>query len=190
MTRILVVDGHPDRGETFCHALAQAYVSGARDGGHDTRFVRLADADFPLLRSAAEFQSPPTEAPIVSARDDILWAEHLVFVFPLWLGSAPALVRAFLEQVARAGFVAEVGPRGWTPRLKGRSARLIVTMGMPAFFYRLVFGAHGVKSIAQSILGFAGVRPVRETLIGGAEAPEAVQKKRIACVRELGEGAG
>ena len=55
---------------------------------------------------------------------------------------------------------------GWTKLLSGRSARVIVTMGMPALVYRWYFGAHGLKSLERSVLRFVGIRPIRETLIG------------------------
>jgi GNAT superfamily N-acetyltransferase len=46
----------------------------------------------------------------------------------------------------------------------------IVTMGMPAPVYRWFYGAHSLKSLQRNILGFAGVKPVRSTLVGGAGA--------------------
>lgn len=189
--RILLIDGHPDKDQArFCHALSQAYVAGAREAGHETRLITLADSDFPLLRTAADFEAPPDAPAILSARDDIAWATHIVFIFPLWIGSAPALVRAFLEQTARGSFFARTEGRGIRARLSGRSARLIVTMGMPAFAYRLFFGAHGLKSIAKSALGFAGIGPTRMTLygaIGGQSAAQAAARLRN--VRLLGERA-
>lgn len=186
MTNVLVIDGHPDRGSTLCHALAEAYVAGAREAGHETRLIRVADADFPLLRHAADFTKPSDNPAIVEARDDIAWASHVVFVFPLWLGGAPSLLRAFLEQCARGQFFAEMsrtGPRG---KLKGKSARMIVTMGAPSLFYRIVYGAFGLRAIAKSILGFAGLSPIRSTLLGAIEGPKEAQAQRIARVRELG----
>ena len=54
--------------------------------------------------------------------------------------------------------------------LKDRSARIIVTMGMPALIYRWYFGAHALKALKRNILGFAGVAPMRETLIGSVES--------------------
>ena len=187
--RVLVVDGHPDKDRArFCHALADAYVAGAREGGHETRLIVLADAEFPLLRTAAEFDQPPETASILSACDDIAWANHIVFVFPLWIGSAPALLRAFLEQTARGAFFARTEGRGIQQRLTGRTARLIVTMGMPAFVYSLGFGAHGLKSIAKSALGFAGIAPTKMTLFGAAgEQSATVAKTRLRQVRALGE---
>ena len=166
--------------------MARAYAESARSAGAETRLIRLADLDVPLLRSAAEFAEPPSNPAILSAREDIAWANHLVLVFPVWLGSAPALLRGFLEQIGRAGFFAKVTERGWSPALKGKSARLIATMAAPSLVYRLLFGAHGVKAIARSILGFAGARPVRFTLFG-AVAPRSDQSKRIESVRRLAQ---
>jgi putative NADPH-quinone reductase len=186
MKNILVIDGHPDTKRAFCHAAAEAYAEGARSTGYQTRLVRLADAEFQILRSAAEFAAAPTSKDMLKAREDVMWADHLVLVFPLWLGSAPAYVRAFLEQLSRAEFVAHMDGKTLVQRLKGKSARLIVTMGMPSLMYRLMFGAHGVKSIAQSVLGFAGVRPVRKTLIGLIDAEAKTQERRLARLRALG----
>lgn len=189
---ILIIDGHPDPDRArFGHALANAYLEGARATGKSTRLITLADADFPLLRTAQDFARPPEAPAIIGAREDMLWADHIVFVFPLWLGGAPALMHAFFEQVARASFVAEMSGSHIRQRLKGKSARLIVTMGMPAFIYRLIFHAHGVKSIVQGILGFGGVHPVRLTLFGAVEAVgEHEQKRRLARVAALGREGG
>lgn len=158
--RILVVDGHPDPSrERFCHALTEAYVEGARSTGKETRLISVAEAAFPLLRTAAEFGTAPDAPAILRAREDMVWADHIVLIFPLWLGGAPALLRGFLEQIARGAFVAEISKRGVQQKLKGKSARLIVTMGMPAPIYRLWFREHGVRNIMQGILGLGGVAP-------------------------------
>jgi putative NADPH-quinone reductase len=186
---ILVIDGHPDSAPTrYCHALAVAYAEGARAMGKPVRLLKLSDLMVEPLRNAQEFSSAPNDAGLLSAREDIEWADHVVLVFPLWLGAMPARLRAFFEQAARGGFVAEVGAIGWKPHLRGKSARIIVTMGMPAFAYRLMFGGHGVKALERSILGFAGMGPIRETLFGAIEAvDDAERRRRIDHVRSLGE---
>jgi putative NADPH-quinone reductase len=86
----------------------------------------------------------------------------------------PALLKGFLEQVFRHGFAMEAEPgKIWKKKLKGKSARIVVTMGMPAFFYRWYFGAHSLKSLERNIFRFSGVRPVRTTLIGAVEGSQA-----------------
>jgi putative NADPH-quinone reductase len=186
---ILVIDGHPDSASTrYCHALAIAYAEGARTMGKQVRLLKLADLTVEPLRNAQEFAAPPQDAGVLAARDDLKWAAHIVLVFPLWMGAMPARLRAFFEQAARGGFVAEVGAMGWKPHLRGKSARIIVTMGMPVFAYRLMFGGHGVKALERSILGFAGMGPIRETLFGAIEAVDDAERlRRIEHVRALGE---
>jgi putative NADPH-quinone reductase len=185
---VLVIDGHPDPAPgRLVHALAAAYAAGVRDSGREVRTITLAGLQIPLLRAVDDFATPPDHPAILNARDAISAADHIALIFPLWLGSAPALVRAFFEQIARAGFVAQTAAQGWKPGLKGKSARLIVTMGMPAFLYRTLFGGHGVQSWKKSILWFAGVGPIRTTLFGGIGAVGGgVIERRIAHVRALG----
>lgn len=190
--RILLIQGHPDRSTLhLCHVLEEAYMRGASAAGHETRRVEVAALDFPLLRSQAEWEGPLPPA-LGEAQASIKWAEHLVLIFPLWLGDMPALLKGFLEQVARPGFA--FSGKGKNPlaikELAGRSARVIVTMGMPATVYRLYFRAHGVKSLERNVLGFVGISPVHETLVGtvGNMGPEQVDKWR-AKMEALGQRA-
>lgn len=166
MSRIAIIQGNPDRAPThFGHALAQAYAKAAREAGHEVKEIRVAALDFPLLRTQAEWRAAPPAA-IAAAQETIAWAEHLVFVFPLWLGDMPALLKGFLEQALRPGFA--LGDK-FAKLLKGRSARLIVTMGMPGLAYRFWFRSHSMKSFERNILHFCGISPVRMTTIGLVE---------------------
>ena len=190
--RIALVQGHPDpRGGHFCHALADAYAAGAKQSGHELRAVEVARLEFPLLESAAQWESGAPVAAIRGAQETIAWASHLVFVFPLWLGDVPARLKGFLEQTLRPGFALGEAESERVGRklLKGRSARLIVTMGMPAFFYRAWYRAHSVKSLRRNVLEFCGVGPVRSTLIGTVESAKA-REKALAAVGRLGRAGG
>jgi putative NADPH-quinone reductase len=170
--RIAVIQGHPDpAGGHLGHALADAYARGAEAAGHTVSRIEVAALESPLLRSQADFdRGEPPEA-IRQAQRTLAAADHWVIVFPLWLGTTPALLKAFLEQLMRPGFAfAEEGAERRGGLLKGKSARLVVTMGMPALLYRTYFRAHGVKYLERSVLRFAGMRPVRTSLLGLVEA--------------------
>ena len=192
--RVLLILGHPDatRGH-LCHALADAYAKGARSKGHEVRLMDVATLDFPLLRSKDEWDHGALPASLLPAQEHIRWASHVVLFFPLWLGDMPALLKAFLEQVARPGFAlgkAGDGAAGGK-LLKGRSARVVVTMGMPALVYRWYFRAHSLKSLERNILGFVGFAPVHETLVGGVESlGEAGVAKWLKRMRRIGASAG
>ena len=165
--RVTVVQGHPDsNGKHLCHALADGYAEGAAAAGHEIIRIEVAQLDFPILRTQ-EFERGSLPETLVEARDGIVSAQHLVVIFPLWHGTMPALLKAFLEQVMRPGVALEYRKHGFPwGLLAGWSARIVVTMGMPALIYRWYFRAHGVRGLERSVLRFAGMKPVRETLLG------------------------
>jgi putative NADPH-quinone reductase len=177
--RILILQGHPDATLPHLgHALADAYAAGAAAACHELRRIDIATLDFPLLRSAEDWEHGTLPDSLAEAQAAIEWCEHLVILFPLWLGDMPALLKGFLEQVARPGFAFErdtqAGPFG-AKRLRGRSARVVVTMGMPALVYKVVYRAHSVRALERNVLGFVGFAPVRETLLGGAGEADAAR---------------
>lgn len=186
--RIAIIDGHPDTGRgRLVHGLADAYAEGAASAGHETRRVEVATLDIPLLRSREEWERAPSPA-VTAVQETIAWAEHLVILYPLWLGDMPALLKGFFEQVLRPGFAIEVGAKpSRHGLLHGRSAQIIVTMGMPAFFYRFFYGAHSVKALERNILKLAGIGPVAHTLIGSVESGEETRAGWLQEVYGLGE---
>jgi putative NADPH-quinone reductase len=142
MANIVLIQGHPDRSERHIgHALLEAYAEGAASTGHEARAITVADPQFPFLRSQTEFDHGKVPESLRSAQVDLRWSNHVVLFFPLWLGEAPAMLKAILEQILRPGFAFKsdgknpMGAKG----LKGRSARIVCTMGMPAFIYRWYF---------------------------------------------------
>lgn len=178
--RILIIQGHPDAAEgRFDAAIAEAYARGALAAGHEVRRITVAALEFPLLRSRAEWEQGEAPADIRRAQDDLRWAEHLLLVFPLWLGDMPALLKGFLEQALRPGFAVASERSPLRQPLRGRSARVVVTMGMPALMYRFWYGAHALKSLRRNILQFCGIRPVRTSLFGLVEMNARGRRERF-----------
>ena len=170
--RITIVQGHPDpAGGHFVHALADAYERAAREAGHETKRIDVAHLSFPLLHNAEEWQWKPPAEGVAAAQQAIAWAGHVVILYPLWLGDMPALLKGFFEQALRPGFAIGKAAPGRLPKklLAGRTARVVVTMGMPALFYKLYYRAHSLKSLKRNILEFCGFSPVRSTVIGMVE---------------------
>lgn len=172
--RVVIIQGHPDPERNgLCHAIADAYAVGAELAGASVQRVELGLLDFPVMRSKQDYHQGKEGTPEVlkPAQDAIIDADHIVIVFPLWLGTMPAQLKAFLEQTLRPGVALEYPKKGYPRRrLSGKSGRVVVTMGMPALAYRWYFRAHGLKNLRRNILGFCGVRPIRETLFGMVEA--------------------
>ena len=191
--RVLILNGHPDsNGTHFCDAIVEAYQSGAESAGHEIKIINTSNEDVPLLRSKSAFYEGPVPKAVAEAQSAISWASHLVIVYPLWLGTMPALLKGFLEQVFRPGFALSESNERWPKgRLRNKSARVIVTMGMPSLAYRFYYQAHGLKNLERNILKFSGIKPVRSTLFGMVEMERNNRHKSfLNKVRALGTQAG
>ncbi|MBI1265139.1 MAG: flavodoxin family protein [Alphaproteobacteria bacterium] len=189
MARICLINAHPDPApERFCHALANAYQAGAAAAGHEVSRFDAGALDYGFLTTAQAFTEAPA-APVRAVQDALAAAGHLVMIYPLWLGTLPARSKALLEQLGRANFFLDTGSDSsrWPARkMSGKSARLIVTMGMPATIYRLVFRAHSLKALETGVLGLAGFKPVRSTVFGMVEASAARRAAMLETAGKLG----
>jgi putative NADPH-quinone reductase len=178
MKKILIIQGHPDNSEEhYCHVLADKYASAASSAGHQVKQVIVADLALPILTSKKDFDNNEPNESVQAVQNDFRWADHVVVVYPIWLGDMPALLKGFFEQVFRPGFAfSEVTPgTDYKKLMAGKSARIFVTMGMPAIIYRWFYKAHAVKVMKRNILSFCGFKPVRFTLIGSAHAGNEAQ---------------
>ncbi len=187
--RIALIQGHPDpAGGHFGHALADAYERSATEAGHQVKTITVARLGLPPLHNAREWEWQPVSEPIGETQRTLAWAEHVVIFFPLWLGDMPAVLKGFFEQVLRPGFAIGGAAQGRMPKklLKGRSARIVVTMGMPALFYSVYYRAHSLKSLKRNILEFCGVSPVRTTLIGMVEGRKEAREDWLMKLSVLG----
>lgn len=190
--KLLLIDGHPDPDPgRLIHALTEAYARGAEGAGHEVRQIRVAELDFPLIRTGRAFleEAPPPD--IAAAQTDIAWAEHLIIFYPLWLGTLPALLKGFFEQALRPGFAFDPERGPFDPKLEGRTARIVVTMEMPALVYRWFYRAHSLKSLERNILKLCGIKTVGETLLGGLETTsDATRQGWLVKLETLGRRGG
>jgi putative NADPH-quinone reductase len=177
MTRILLIQGHPHpAGDRHGHSLERAYVEGATQGGHQVRVLSIASLDLSGLRDQADLNREQLLPVLQSAHEHILWAEHIVLFSPLWLGSAPLMLKHALEELARTSV---------TPNEAAgeRTARVVLSTSMPGMIYRLLFRARSLKVLQNQILSFVGMQQVQETLIDRTGAPSRRWTKRL---RDMG----
>lgn len=182
--RILVVSGHPDRNPgRFCRALAASYAEGAVSAGHAVDHIDIAQFE-PCLSRAEPDRIRPTDT-LGRAAGAMSDAEHLLLVFPLWLGAMPAELKSFLEQAMRMTGRGRLWP-GIAGRPRPRSARLVATMAAPAPFRRFGDYAHGLDGMSRDIVRFLGANLVRHTLLGAEELDRRERAQWLRKLRRLG----
>lgn len=187
--KVLVILGHPRPG-SFAESLAEAYITGARSAGAQVHYIRLYDLDFHLHVTKKKMRSQRSEPDIEYARQCIAKADHLVFVYPTWWATMPALLKGFLDRVLLPGFAFEEKERNtdWIQLLRGKSAQLITTMDTPMWVYRILYRAPGTNAMRHGTLGYCGIRPVR--FLGFSPVSYTTEAERIKWidrVRKQGE---
>lgn len=188
MSRITVIHANPDP-ESLGRALSNAYADSARSAGHEVRDIVLSDLSFDPILHHGYRVIQPLEPDLLRAQEDIKWSEHLVFEYPTWWGSTPALLKGFLDRVFLPGWAFKYHDNGksWDRLLAGRSARLIVTMDAPGFYDRLMYRASSRRAMSHAVLRFCGVKPFRVTTFSGVKTSKAAKREEwINQVRSLG----
>lgn len=181
MKRILLVNGHPKK-NSFCDALAKKYKEGALDAKLDFREIILRDLNLnPYLKSEHN-EKPKLSEELLSVQELINWSTHLVFVYPTWWSSPPALLKLFFETVFQSGFAFRYLPYNgiiprWEKLLKGKSARIIVTMDSPRLYYEWIVGDPGYKMM-KDILGFCGIKIVDKNYFSGVKVSSLNKRKK------------
>ncbi|BAH42404.1 conserved hypothetical protein [Brevibacillus brevis NBRC 100599] len=186
---ILVIIGHPDP-ESYCSALAHAYMKGAAGKAAQIRTIDLSQIAFDPNLKYGYRKRTELEDDLKEAQDLIRWADHLVIVYPIWWGTMPAILKGFFDRVLLSGFAYKYreGSSLWDKLLTGKTAHVIVTMDTPSWYNRLIYWQAGHLVMKRNILKFCGIKPVKVTEISGVNASaEEKRKMWLEKVKQLGE---
>lgn len=184
--KILIILGHPNT-ISFNAALADAYQRGAA-GKAEIRRLNLGELDFdPILHKGYD-AIQQLEPDLLKAQEDIKWADHLVWIYPTWFGSPPALMMGFISRVFHPSFAFKYrSKKSFIPikLLQGRSARLIVTMDDYRIIDYFVFFNSVVRVMRRSVLWLSGIKPIRKTIL--AAVKRSTPEKRENWLRQIEE---
>ena len=175
MKKILIINGHPNA-ESFSAGMAEAYKKGAETSKAEVKEIIIRNLKFNPNLEFGYTKPMELEPDLEEAWQKIKWAEHIVWIHPVWWGGMPAISKGFIDRVFRPGhaFKFKEGGMSWDKLLSGKTGHIITTMGAPAWYHRFVVGAPGVTQLKATTLEFCGVKPVKVTYIGGMgnSAPE------------------
>lgn len=188
MKNILIIHGHPDK-ESFSTALFDAYKKGAVASGAIVKEIIISDLQFNPNLGMGYRKRTELEPNLLDAQEKIKWATHLVWIYPVWWGSLPALLKGFIDRVFLPGFAFQKRENSvwWDKLLTGKSARIISTLDQPAWYYWLVYREPSNNAMKKLTLQFCGINPVKVTSIGPLRlSKEAYRLNWLKKIEQLG----
>ncbi|MBP6516364.1 MAG: NAD(P)H-dependent oxidoreductase [Chitinophagales bacterium] len=188
MQKILIINGHPNP-DSFNYGIAAAYKQGALTAGAEVKEIVVADLNFnPNLKFGYQKRTD-LEPDLLDALEKIKWADHMVWIHPVWWGGLPAMLKGFIDRVFLPGFVFQYRENSvwWDKLLSGKSARIITTLDQPSWYYWLMFGRPSVNQLKKSTLEFCGVKPVKVSYVGPIRNSTAeFREKQLEKILQLG----
>ncbi len=186
MKKILIINGHPKKG-SFSSLIVEQYIKGAKEAGAELREINVTDLPIENYLRYDHYGKSELGLEIKNSQDDVEWAEHIVFVHPVWWGSMPAILKCFIDVVFASGFAFRYKAGSKMPEklLKGKTARIITTMDTPYFIYKYLFGAPSVNQLKSRTLEFCGISPIKVSYFGPVQS--STDKKRNIFLGEVFE---
>jgi NAD(P)H dehydrogenase (quinone) len=186
--KVLIIQGHPNK-DSLSSRIAEKYKEGAEAGGAEVKEIIVKDLNFNPILFLGYKRKEKLEDDILTSQETIAWADHLVFIYPNWWGTYPALFKGFIDKVLWPGFAFQYRQNSSTidKLLEGKSARVIVTMDTPMWYYNIFQGRPGHRAIKGATLKFCGIKPVRfYTLTPVRNASEKTIEKWLRKIYQLG----
>ena len=190
MKKIAIINGHPNK-ESFNFGVASAYKEGAVKSSAEIKEIIIADLNFNSNLQFGYQKRMELEPDLIKAWEIIKWADHLVWVHPVWWGGLPALMKGFIDRLFLPGFAYKYRENSvwWDKLLKGKTAHIITTLDQPGWYYWLMYGKPSVNQLKKSTLEFCGVKPVKVTYLGIIrDSKEEQREKWLERVIGLGKG--
>ncbi|MBP4142031.1 NAD(P)H-dependent oxidoreductase [Flavobacterium sp. P4023] len=184
MKKIVIINGHPNK-ESLNSAFAISYKKGAEKAGAEVKEIVVASLNFnPNLQFGYQKRTE-LEPDLIDAWDKIKWADHLVWIHPVWWGGLPAIMKGFIDRVFLPGFAFQYRENSilWDKLLKGKTAHIITTLDQPSWYYWLANGRPSVNQLKKSTLEFCGIKPVKVSYYGIVK--NSTDAKRLRWVLEV-----
>src|SRR5690606_13363363 len=138
---------------------------GASTSGAELKEIVVADLQFNLNLQFGYRKRTELEPDLLDSLEKIKWADHLVWVYPVWWASLPAILKGFIDRLFLPGFAFQKRENSLLADglLKGKTARIISTLDQPDWFYRIINHRPSYWAMQRNTLYFCGVRNIKAT---------------------------
>ena len=167
--RTLVVFTHPNT-QSFNHDVLATVVETLKSKGHSVKIRDLYKGSFNPVLAAPDFvsfQKGVTPQDIASEQELLTWANHLVFIYPVWWWDRPALLKGWIDRVLAHGFAFRSNAGKAEGLLNHEKCLVVITSGNPLEEMKRT-GADEVvrKSMTDGTLVYCGIKNVQSVIYG------------------------
>jgi putative NADPH-quinone reductase len=189
MKKILIINGHPDA-ESYCYAIHNTYKKQVLKTSSKLKEIRVKDLNFNPNLEFGYRKRTELEPDLIAAQEKIKWADHIVWIYPVWWGSYPAILKGFIDRVFLPGFAFQKRENSvwWDKYLIGKSARIISTLDQPSWYYKWINNHPSHSAIKKLTLNFIGIKKVKFTTIGSLRlSKDAYREEWLEKIKKLGK---
>ena len=187
MSNVLIIMAHPSE-KNLTKGIADIFVTEKEKRGDIVELVDLyKDKQLPFLDYATNSDMATLSDNQKYYQEKVTWADELIFVYPFWWGTIPAILKNWIDSVLTMGFAAKYGENGRpVGLLQGKSVRIVSTSGAPTFIYCLngIRGANK-KIWKKTIVEFCGMKFEGYHLFGGMDTKSKKIDKMFKCVTKI-----
>ncbi|WP_042169366.1 NAD(P)H-dependent oxidoreductase [Paenibacillus gorillae] len=180
----LVIYTHPNH-ESLSYAFLQKVLQGSQENAKITEIqvLDLYEEQFdPVLvfNKNKRRRDMHKEPKLEKYREQLLWADKIVFVYPIWWGRPPAMLLGYIDQMFASNF-AYKDTGGMLPEglLKGKTAVCVSTMKGPAL-YPLYWLNNAPKVLMRkALLQYVGIKHIKFFEFGSMEKKNGRQGEKL-----------
>jgi NAD(P)H dehydrogenase (quinone) len=170
--KVLVILAHPDP-ESFNHSVAKSVMLQLSSKGHEVKVRDLYALGFDPVMTLEEWQDysqkelPPAPE-ILEEQQAVLWANHLIFIYPTWWWSPPAILKGYFDRVFTPDFAFDANSDPSLGLLKNKKVIIIQTTGAPEEFVVGEGMDAAVKKLMQAgVFGFLEMEVLHHEFLTG-----------------------
>lgn len=188
--KFLVILAHPNE-SSLNHSIANTVGDKLKEQGHEVMLRDLYALEFQPVLSLDEWKNYgnldfPTSEDVQKEQMYLLWADHLIFVYPTWWWGPPAVLKGYLDRVFTPGFAFSVGPDGIKGKLAPKKVSVLQTTGSEEAFVRQNQMDDSVRKLmGLGIFEFCGLEVVHHEFFTGINGKTYEELKGLVSELEL-----
>ncbi len=161
--KTLVIYAHP-KTEGFCSTILESVKNKLEENNSPYEVLDLYDMNYdPILHENEHYTSRGDHKNIseenLKIQEKIKESNKIIFIFPIWWNSVPAILKGFFDKVFTSPFAFEFSPKGIPiGNLKGKEGIIFTASGSAKWQNILFLGDRAIKTVKNDTLGFCGIK--------------------------------